>query len=148
MFRAVGNTVHRYQRFLHPFANHWHELSFTSFKFFTLLSRQHKTRREQEWEDYTWFTFSLRQHEMRRERECEVYFCLVCHILNLLLSHLEALRNMLVNQSRVKWNKNVSSCYRRYCDFILIQFSNIDGIVTSKIQTPYFNLLSICMHFF
>ncbi len=60
---------------------------------------------------------SRRDSMMRRERECEGYIRLVCHILNLFLSHLKALGNMSVNQSRVKGNKNVSNvlpCYRRF----------------------------------
>ncbi len=51
------------------------------------------------------------------------------HILDLFLFHLEVLGNMLVNQSRVKGNENVlivSPHYQRYCDYILIQFLNID----------------------
>ncbi len=75
---------------------------------------------------FAWFTFSSRQQEMIRERECEEYIRLVCHILNLLLSHLEALWNMSVNQSRVKGNENVLPRYRRYCDYILVQFLIID----------------------
>ncbi len=66
---------------------------------------------------------------MRRESECEGYICLVCHILDLFLSHLEALGNMSVNQSRVKGNENVSNVsprYQRYRDSILMQFLNID----------------------
>ncbi len=54
----------------------------------------------------------MRQHETRRERECEGYIHLVCHILNLFLSCLEALGKVLVNQSRVKGNKNVSTLSR------------------------------------
>ncbi len=76
-----------------------------------------------------WFTFSLRQHEMRWEQECEGYIHPVCHFFDQFLSRLEALGNMSVNQSRVKGNKNVSNVsprYRRYCDYILIQFLNID----------------------
>ncbi len=57
-----------------------------------------------------WFTFSLRQHKMRRKWECEEYIRFVYHILN--LPHLKVLRNMSVNQSRVKRNENVSSHYR------------------------------------
>ncbi len=65
-----------------------------------------------------WFTFSLRQHETRREPECEGYICLVFHTLDLFSSCLEALGDMLVNQSQVKGNENVSNVlprYRRYC---------------------------------
>ncbi len=68
----------------------------------------------------------LHSHRDNWERECERYICLVCHILDLFLSPLEALGNMLVNQSRVKWNENVSPHYRRYCDYIFVQFLNID----------------------
>ncbi len=73
-----------------------------------------------------WFTFSLRQHETRQEWECEGYIRLVCHIFDLFLPCLEALGNILVNQSQIKGNENVSPRYRRYCDYILVQFLNID----------------------
>ncbi len=66
---------------------------------------------------------------MRREREGEGYICHVCHVLDQFLSCLDALKNMLVNQSRVKGNENVSSASsrnQRYCDYILGQFLNID----------------------
>ncbi len=67
-----------------------------------------------------------RRDSTRQERECEGYICLVCHILDLFLSCLEALGNTFVNQSRVKGNENVSPHCRRYCDYILVQFSNVD----------------------
>ncbi len=63
--------------------------------------------------------------ETRRERECEGYIRLVFHTLDLFSFHLEALGDMLVNQSRVKGNENVSNVlprYWRYCNYILIQF--------------------------
>ncbi len=62
------------------------------------------------------------QDNTRWERECEGYIRLVCHNLGLFLSCFEALENMLVNQSRVKGNENVSNVsphYQRY----LITFS-------------------------
>ncbi len=69
----------------------------------------------------------------RCEREDEGYVHLVCQILDLFLSHLEALGNMLVNQSRVKGKENVSPCYRRYCDYILIPFLSVDcGLTFSE----------------
>ncbi len=54
-----------------------------------------------------WFTFSLRQHETRRE--CEGYIHLVFLTLDLFSSRLEALRDMSVNQFRVKGNENIST---------------------------------------
>ncbi len=54
----------------------------------------------------------------------KVYVCLVCNVHDLFLSHLEVLGNMSVNQSRVKGNENVSPCYRRYCDCILVHMEN------------------------
>ncbi len=48
---------------------------------------------------YAWFTFSLRQHKTRQEQECEGYTRLIFHFLNLFSSGLEALGDMLVNQS-------------------------------------------------
>ncbi len=62
-----------------------------------------------------WFTFLLRQQVTRREQEREGYICFVFHTLDLFSSHLEALEDMSVNQSRVKRNENVSNvlpCYR------------------------------------
>ncbi len=56
-----------------------------------------------------WFTFSSRQHEVRQERECEDYIRLVCLILNLFLSRLEALGNMSVNRIRVNGHKCLAS---------------------------------------
>ncbi len=61
---------------------------------------------------YAWFTFSSRQHKTRRERECEQYIYLVCHILDLFLSHLGAPGRMSVNQYRVKGNENVLTLSR------------------------------------
>ncbi len=64
-----------------------------------------------------WFTFSWRQHETRQERECEGYIRLLFHTLDLFSSHLESLRDMSINQSRVKGNKNapnVLPLYRRF----------------------------------
>ncbi len=59
-----------------------------------------------------WFTFSLRQHEMRWEQDCEGYIRLVCHILDLFLSRLEAHRNMPVNHTRVKGRKCLASLFK------------------------------------
>ncbi len=55
------------------------------------------------------FTFSLRQHETRWKREYEGYIRLIFHTLDLLSCRLEALKDMSVNQSRVKGNENVSN---------------------------------------
>ncbi len=52
-----------------------------------------------------WFTFSLR-------RECEGYIRLVCNILDLFLSCLEALGNMSVNCTRVKGHKCLTSLFK------------------------------------
>ncbi len=64
-----------------------------------------------------WFTFSLREHETRRKRECEGYIYLIFRILDMFLSHLEALGDMLVNQYPVKGNENVSNVFPRYRRF-------------------------------
>ncbi len=64
-----------------------------------------------------WFTFSSRQNETRWEQEREGYIPLVFHTLDLFSSRLEALGDMLVNQSLVKGNENVLNvlpCYRRF----------------------------------
>ncbi len=66
---------------------------------------------------YAWFTFSSRQHETGREQECEEYIRLIFHTLYLFSSRLEALGDMLVNQSRVKGNENVSKVLLRYRRF-------------------------------
>ncbi len=58
---------------------------------------------------YAWFTFLSRQQETRWERDCEGYLRLVFHTLKQFSSHLEALGDMLVNQSQVKRNENVSN---------------------------------------
>ncbi len=63
---------------------------------------------------YAGFTFSSRQHETRQERESEGYISLVFHTLDLFSSHLEALGDMSVNQSRVKGNENVLPRYGRF----------------------------------
>ncbi len=62
------------------------------------------------------FTFSSWQHETRWKWECKWYICLVFHTLDLFSSRLEALGDMLVNQSRVKGNdvSNVLPNYRRF----------------------------------
>ncbi len=60
------------------------------------------------------FTFSLRQHETRQEQECEGYIHLVFLTLDMFSSCLEALGDMLVNQSRVKGNKNVLPHYWQF----------------------------------
>ncbi len=73
---------------------------------------------------YAWFTFLSRQRKTRTR--VLRYICLVCHVLDLFSFCLEALGNMMVNQSRVKGNENVSPRYRKYCDYILVQFLNID----------------------
>ncbi len=58
------------------------------------------------------FTLSSRLHEARQERECDGYICLVCHILDLFLSRLEALWNMSVNCTRVKGHESLSSLFK------------------------------------
>ncbi len=60
------------------------------------------------------FTFSSRQQETTWEREREGYIRLVFQTLDLFSSHLEALGDMSVNQSRVKGNKNVSNVLPGY----------------------------------
>ncbi len=67
---------------------------------------------------YAWFTFSLRQYETRRERKRKGYIRLIFHTLDLFSSRLEALWDMLVNQSRVKGNENVSYVLPRYQRFL------------------------------
>ncbi len=57
----------------------------------------------------------FRWDSTRRERECEGYIRLVYHVLNMFLAHLEALGKMLVNQSRVKGNENVSTLSHSFC---------------------------------
>ncbi len=45
----------------------------------------------------------------RREQECEWYICLVYDVLNLFLSHLEALGNMSVNRKQIKGHECLAS---------------------------------------
>ncbi len=69
------------------------------------------------------------RNSTRQEWECEGYIRLVCHILNLFLSHLKAIENMSINQYSVKGCENVSNVsprYRRYFDYILVQVLSID----------------------
>ncbi len=54
---------------------------------------------------------------------CLVYILVI--MWRVLLSCLEALGNMPVNQSRVEGNENVSPRYWRYCDYILVQFLSL-----------------------
>ncbi len=48
----------------------------------------------------------------KQEQECEGYICLVHHVLNLFLSHLEARGNMLVNRTQVKGHECLASLFK------------------------------------
>ncbi len=69
-----------------------------------------------------WFTFSLKQYETRQEREYEEYIRLICHVLDLFLSRLEALGIMSVHQSQVKGN-DYSRMSRLIIEGTVITFS-------------------------
>ncbi len=73
-----------------------------------------KWNRKENFQINAWFTFLSRQHKTKWEWECEGCICLIFHTFDLLLSRLEALGDMSVNQSRVKGNEYVSNILPHY----------------------------------